>query len=91
MAIVYIKVDEDTQIAWDDTTRTPRAVMKSALRQELEFLRAQRDALPGQPTNAELLAWAKENYPLYNEVERSRTQIRARIDEIQATLEAMRA
>lgn len=90
MAITYFKVDEDTHIEYNSETRATRALRKSELRAELQFLRDQLASLPPPVTNAELLAWARANYPQSGQ-EQSRQQIKARIDEIQAALDAMRA
>lgn len=90
MTITYFKVDEDTQVEFNDATRQTRAIRKSEIRSEIQFLRTQLDALPAPVTNAELLAWAKIHYPSSGQ-EQSRAQIKARIDELRATLEAMRA
>jgi hypothetical protein len=87
---LYFKVDDDTQVEFDADSRQARTVRKSALRDEIAFLRAQLTALPAPVSNTELLAWAKANYPQSGQ-EQSGTAIKALIDEIQAALDGMKA
>ena len=58
----YIKIDADTFVEFDKTTRESHLISKSSIEAELATTQAQLDALRAAPSNAELLAWAKANF-----------------------------
>ncbi len=58
----YIKIDADTFVEYDKTTRESQLFSKSAIESEISLTQSQLDALPPKPSNAELLAWAKANF-----------------------------
>jgi len=58
----YIKIDADTFIEYDKTTKQSQIVSKSGIETELALTQSQIDSLRPSPSNAELLAWAKANY-----------------------------
>ncbi len=83
MAETVTRISDNLWVVSDDAT--DRATF---VRNELQFLRAQLASLPEPLTNAELLAWAKANYPQSGQ-EESRRKIKAEIDRLQAQLDAM--
>ena len=92
--IRYFKATDISEGAWlrfDDATNTATVLNRRGLRQTRAFLREQLDALPGNPTNAELLAWAKANYPALSETERSRALIQGQLDAVNADLDGIAA
>lgn len=58
----YIRVDADTFIEYDKTTKQSRIISKSGIEAELALTQTQLDSLHPSPSNAELLAWAKSNF-----------------------------
>lgn len=92
--IRYFKATTVAEGAWlryDDVTGAATVLVRAELRQRRTFLRDQIAALPSNPTNAELLAWAKANYPALSETERSRTLIQAELDAVNADLDGIAA
>lgn len=92
--IRYFRATDIADGAWlryDDATGTASVLNRAELRQRKTFLRSQLDALPKNPSNAELLAWAKANYPALSETEQSRRLIQADLDAVQADLDGIAA
>ena len=81
--VYYVEVDGVRQrvvVRWETVERI-------TLRAEKQAIIARLQALPAAPTNAQLLAWAKENYPFMN-YEAERQALLARLAEINELLGA---
>lgn len=94
MAVRYFRATDVAEGAWlryDDATGQATVLNRKELRTQKTFLRGQLDALPSNPSKAELLAWATENYPLLSETEQSRRLIQAQLDAVQADLDGIAA
>ena len=92
--IRYFRATDIADGAWlryDDATGTASVLNRAELRQRKTFLRSQLDSLPASPTNAELLAWARANYPTLSETEQSRRLIQADLDAVEADLDGIAA
>ena len=66
MSIAYFKknIGDDVLICqYDDETMASTLYRKSVLTAEKRAAEDRLAAIPTQPTNAQLLAWAKEHYP----------------------------
>ncbi len=83
-----MRISDNMWIIVDDIAETAQVVKERDLRSELQFLRDQLQSLPEPMTNAELLAWAKANYPQSGQ-EESRRKIKAEIKRLQALLERL--
>lgn len=92
--IRYFRATTIADGAWlryDEATGTACVLVRSELRERRAFLKGQLDALPANPTNAELLAWAKENYPALSATEKSRRLIQGELDVVQMDLDGIAA
>lgn len=58
----YIKIDDDAFVEYDKTDKTSQIIFKSEIEAEIALTQSQLSTLPPSPSNAELLAWAKENF-----------------------------
>lgn len=88
MATLYLKADDNTYVELDVDTRRTALLVKPELRAQLQAVRARLQALPDAPTNAELLAWAKEHWPRGDEM-RERAMLVAERDRLIALLVAI--
>lgn len=79
----YIKVETGVWVEYDPVRKRSRTLIKANITSEIDELRAKRDALPEPVTDAEYLAWGKDNYPSSGH-ELSRRDLTERIDELQA-------
>jgi hypothetical protein len=86
--IKYIKLETGVFAKYDTETKQAQVLVKAELQKQIDFLQAQLASLPAPVTNAELLAWAKENFPSSG-TEVSRQGIKAQIAEIKAQIEEM--
>lgn len=82
----FIQIDADTWIVYQPALRQSTVVSKSELEAELAMHREQLAALPEPLTNAQLLVWAKANYP-NSGFEESRRKLQAEIYRLQTVLE----
>ncbi len=66
----YIQLDKDRYVVVDDADNA-KVVVKSELEKKVIEAEARLKEIPQAPTDEELLAWAKDNYPMMNyEVEK---------------------
>lgn len=88
MAVQYFKIIPGKFIEYDDATNRASIIVKTELQQQKLELEARiATADPNQPkTNAEWVAWARNNYPY---VDHSAEQ--AELDRIMAVLDAIKA
>jgi hypothetical protein len=61
---MYIKIDDNTWIFYEGETAT--VIKKDELQAELERAQQKLSEIPAEPTDAELLDWARINYPRMN-------------------------
>jgi hypothetical protein len=86
----YLKTtDKNITLKFDPATKQVEVLDKVELEKQLAFTNEQLASLPKPPTDKELLAWAKENYP-QSGVEQSRTLLTTKVSELQAKLEAVK-
>lgn len=85
MAITYIKMDEDTWIAYDSETKKSTTLIKSDLRALLTFNETRLAEIPTDISDAMLLAWARENYVGFD-YSAERADLVAKIEDITAIL-----
>ncbi len=88
MAEKAIRINDNAWVLVDDVAETAQVIHKRELSDQLQFLEKQLAALPKSPTEADLLAWAKANYPQSGQ-EESRRKIRAEIDRLQGLIERL--
>ena len=62
----YINVEKDIWVEVDEKSLRSVAFNKSAVEKEVVDLQTRLQAIPSSPTDKELLAWAKANYPQMN-------------------------
>jgi hypothetical protein len=60
----YFKVNDDTFIQFDPTNFTSKTVTISGLQNEIEASQNRLAQIPVGPSDADLLAWARQNYPM---------------------------
>jgi len=59
----YIKIDDDTYISFNESTKDSTTIIKSELQAQIDMAHQRLLVLPEQATDEELLAWAKEHMP----------------------------
>ena len=59
----YITPDTDKFVVVDMTDFSSSTYSKTSLTDEVNNLQSELDAIPADPTDEELLAWARDNYP----------------------------
>lgn len=79
----YIKVETGVWVEYDTIKKSSRTLIKADITGEIDLLRAKRNALPEPITDAEYLAWGKDNYPSSGQ-EITRRDLTERIDKLQA-------
>lgn len=84
-------IEDGAWLRYDDATGQATVLNRKELRTQRTFLSDQLKALPSNPSNAELLAWAKANYPALSEAEQSRRLIQAQLDAVNADLDGIAA
>ena len=78
----YFKVDSDKYLGYDENNDTSRVISKKSLKDLIDKLTKE---LPPTPTDAELLKWAKINYPGFSSIEDQKKrikQLQAELDEL---------
>lgn len=80
----YLRIDDDHYVAVDLDTNRVEILNRPALRAILADLRARKQAVVA-PSDAELLAWAKQYHPL-GDAAREKARIQVEIDQIKAVL-----
>lgn len=63
MAVQWVKVDADTYALLNWELGMVQVYSKAVLEQQQAELQEQLASIPAAPTDAELLAWARVNYP----------------------------
>ena len=84
--MIYIKAETGVYIKYDSGTKRVQVLDKKGLEKELVFQEEQLASLPKPLDDKALLIWAKENYP-QSDIEKSRTLIQTRIDELKLEIE----
>jgi len=79
----------DTWVKLDG--RRAQVLSRKELLSQQRDLKAQLAELPGEPTDAELLKWARDNYPALSNTARSRRLIEDELARIDADLAATKA
>jgi len=60
---MVIKVTKDTFIEFNEETQQTKVIDKAAIQADLANAKTRLNEVAKPPTNAEILAWAKSNYP----------------------------
>lgn len=89
--MIYIKAETGYWIKYDTDKKTCQVINVAEVLKEKKFIEEQLASLPAYPDDAELLAWAKANYTLHEDTEKSRTQLQERLDTINAEIAAATA
>lgn len=61
--VAYNTPDEDKYVVVDMSDFSSATYSKISLTDEAEHLQSELDAIPADPADEELLAWAREHYP----------------------------
>lgn len=62
----YIKLNNDKYIEYDPDADTSRVIVVSELETQIAEAQSRLNAIPASVPDAELLAWARTNYPMMN-------------------------
>lgn len=76
----YIQIDDDLYIEYDPDKKSSSFLSKSAIINDIDITTEQLNSIPESPSDAELLAWAKENYT--NQDVRNREILQNRLVEL---------
>jgi hypothetical protein len=82
----YINVEKDLWVEVDEKKRVSRVFDRKELEAELVQTEARLGEIPPTPSDKELLAWAKANYPMMD-YGAEKASLLARKDEIDRKLE----
>ena len=75
----YFKANNDIYLGYDEVSKAASVISKKVLKNVIDKLIQE---LPPTPTDAELLKWAKENYPGYLNMEEQKKRIKEKQDEL---------
>ena len=78
---MIIKIDKNTFIKFDEKTKVSRTIFKGELEDAV-------DVFSKIPSDEELLAWAKENYPRIKEDAKELEQIKEELAQISDAVDA---
>lgn len=86
--MIYLKIKAGVWVRYDEGSETGTILFRRKLVEQKQELKARINELPTYPTNAELLAWAKANYPA-PDTSAEYTTLTAKLNAIQADLDNM--
>lgn len=75
----YFKVNEDIYLGYDAINKTASVISKKLLQSVIDKMIKE---LPPTPTDAELLKWAKINYPGLSSIDDQKKRIKEKQDEL---------
>lgn len=82
-----IPVDKDRYIVFDEKTNTATVVVIPELQKVVTYAQERLAEIPQEPTDTELLEWARENHPQAMDYSKEKQYLEAQITEAQQLLE----
>lgn len=64
--MIYAKIKAGVWVKYEDAVESGTILFKRKLIERRKEINTRLDDLPASPSNATLLAWARENYPMMN-------------------------
>lgn len=80
-----IPIDKTRYILFDETNNTSRVVIVPEVEKTIQKAQERLAQLPPEPSDEELLAWARENYPIMDYA-KEKQYLEAQISEAQQLL-----